>query len=409
MTVTVSMRGAAAGASPRGATDAASGRVRRRRAADLAGAVAARLGPLPTERNASRWRSVTRRAWRQVGRQKILGRVRADVADPGRASCSSRRQVEALAAPGSSACSPARPASTGRCMPSVRTTRWQGTISGTGLCPSAVPTARTAFGRPISAAIQPYGRTSPRGISSALRQTSRSKSVWPRRSRSIRTPAVAASRRAMAAARRSGSVRGAMARRPGPGPVRRLERGVVGGRLDAPTRRARSRRRRAARSASRTGRTGRPGRPRRGRRGEGRRRRASASAADAPPRAGRVGRWSCGHLLAFAPLGGLERRSQQGQAAVDLGLDGALGSVEGGGELGIGQAVDVAEHDGAAIGRRQGQQQAGPVARRRRSATAAAGRRLVGARLERRPAAARRATAARPARAASAPAASGTG
>ena len=60
--------------------------------------------------------------------------------------------------------------------PSVRTTRWQGTMSGTGLWPSAVPTARTALGRPISAATQPYGRTSPRGISSALRQTSCSKS-----------------------------------------------------------------------------------------------------------------------------------------------------------------------------------------------------------------------------------------
>ena len=44
-------------------------------------------------------------------------------------------------------------------------------------------------------------------------------------------------------------------------------------------------------------------------------------------------RWSCGHLLALAPLGGLERRSQQGQAAMDLRLDGALGSVEGGRRL----------------------------------------------------------------------------
>ena len=52
-------------------------------------------------------------------------------------------------------------------------------MSGTGLWPSAVPTARTAFGRPISAAIQPYGRTSPRGISSAFIQTARSNSVVP--------------------------------------------------------------------------------------------------------------------------------------------------------------------------------------------------------------------------------------
>src|SRR5258706_8050472 len=42
---------------------------------------------------------------------------------------------------------------------SLRTTRWQGTTSGTGLWARAVPTARTAFGWPISAAIQPYGRT----------------------------------------------------------------------------------------------------------------------------------------------------------------------------------------------------------------------------------------------------------
>src|SRR3970040_1269170 len=59
-------------------------------------------------------------------------------------------------------------------VPSGRNTRWQGTMSGTGLWASAVPTARTAFGRPISAATQPYGRTSPNGISAVFVQTARS-------------------------------------------------------------------------------------------------------------------------------------------------------------------------------------------------------------------------------------------
>src|SRR5207249_4162324 len=42
---------------------------------------------------------------------------------------------------------------------------------GIGLLASAVPTARTAAGCPISRAIQPYGRTWPRGISSVLCST----------------------------------------------------------------------------------------------------------------------------------------------------------------------------------------------------------------------------------------------
>ncbi len=67
-----------------------------------------------------------------------------------------------------------------------------------------------------------------------------------------------------------------------------------------PTRPDRSRPRPAGRSASRTGRTGRPARPRPGRSGPGSR---------VPGSAGRSWqsrcrhRWSCGHLLAFAPLG----------------------------------------------------------------------------------------------------------
>ena len=232
-------------------------------------------------------------------------------------------------------------------------------MSGTGLCPSAVPTARTAFGRPISAAIQPYGRTSPRGISSALCQTSRSKSVWPRRSRSIRTRRSPPSRRAMAVASRSGSRSARMARPAGPGEVGRLEGGVVGDRLDG------------GHAQPVPGHHERPDRgvepgvavhqPDLGEdaRGERGRARGSRGRPWLPP--GRDRRWSCGHLLALAPLGGLERRAQQGQAAMDLRLDGALGSIEGGGELRVGQAVDVAQHDRAAIRRRQGQQQLGPV------------------------------------------------
>ena len=99
-------------------------------------------------------------------------------------------------------------------LPSVRTTRWQGTMSGTGLCPRAVPTARTALGRPISAAIQPYGRTSPRGISSALVQTATSNSVRPRRSSGIRTRRSPARRRAMASASPAGRAAAREVRRP---------------------------------------------------------------------------------------------------------------------------------------------------------------------------------------------------
>ena len=51
----------------------------------------------------------------------------------------------------------------------------------------------------------------------------------------------------------------------------------------------------------------------------------------------RCERWSCGHLLALEAIARLERGAQQGQAPMDLGLDGALGPAEGGGELGIGR------------------------------------------------------------------------
>ena len=45
---------------------------------------------------------------------------------------------------------------------------------------------------------------------------------------------------------------------------------------------------------------------------------------------------------------------------MDLGLDGALGLAEGQGEIGIGQAVDVPEHDGFALDGWERQEEFGP-------------------------------------------------
>ena len=220
----------------------------------------------------------------------------ADVADRRAAASASRLRDRGPPRRGSSACSPVRRASTGRSSRRVRTTRWHGTISGTGLCPSAVPTARTAFGRPISAAIQPYGRTSPRGISRAFVQTSRSNAVWPRRSRSIRTRRSPSSRRRIAA-RAAGQGVGGDARRPVRAAWRAANAGVVGGLARPRTRRAVPGDEERPERASRSGRSGRRARPRRARRWR------SWAGAAAPrrerPRRGRVverGR-SCGHLL----------------------------------------------------------------------------------------------------------------
>ncbi len=71
------------------------------------------------------------------------------------------------------------------------------------------------------------------------------------------------------------------------------------------------------------------------------------------------GRSSCAHLLVVAAAERLRGGAQLGQAAMDLGLDGAFGSAKGDGELGIGQAVDVAQDDGAPLA-----QAAGSVSRR---------------------------------------------
>ena len=286
------------------------------------------------ERNGTpvRRRVIRRGVGRSAGRRSCVV-SRADVADRRTAPRTRARRDRGPRRAGSSACCPGRRASTGRSSPSLRTTRWQGTMSGTGLCPRAVPTARTARGRPISAATQPYGRTSPRGISSAFCQTSRSKSVWPRRSRSIRTRRSPSSRRAIAEARRGGSSPASCAGRP----VRSRWRASNA----------------ASSSVASTSDTPRPfqatiERPDRrveprvqvGQTDLGEDRWAGGSGARScagrpwPFRCPRRW-WSCGHLLALAPFRGFERRSQQGHAAVDLRLHCAFGSIEGDRQFGI--------------------------------------------------------------------------
>ena len=262
-------------------------------------------------------------------------------------------------------------------VPSVRTTRWHGTMSGTGLCPSAVPTARTAFGRPISAAIQPYGRTSPRGISSAFVQTATSNSrpaaeverdadpASPRRAGApIGGPrgARAARRRAIVRRPVRASWR-ATASAPSPacstsddaaavpGDPQRPERGVD----RAPCgRRGRPRRARRSRDVDRR-------RRRRGRRGGRRARRRSG-------RGNGCRAHAVSSSSSFAGHGGAEHR----EATVDLGLEGALGSAEDLGELGVGQVVDVTQHHRDAVPLGEGGEERGEALavgdRRRRRA-----------------------------------------
>ena len=194
-----------------------------------------------------------------------------------------------------------------------------------------------------------------------LRQTSRSNSVRPRRSRSMRTRRSPARRRCDR--RRESSGRASARKSAGrSAPVARLELGIV--------RRRRLDRRHAepvprddSGPIGESIRAYRSARPTSTRTSLARRRRCGRQ--ELGERRSRLGIGSVvgGHAVISSrsmPCGGLERRAQQGEAAVDLGLDGALGSVEGVGELGIGQAVDVAQHDGAAIGGRQGQPAAPP-------------------------------------------------
>ena len=297
-----------------------------------------------------------------AGRQaEDLRRVRADEADAGRRQPLQPGRVEALGLAGSSACCPDRPASTGRSCRRVRTTRWQGTMSGTGLWPSADPTARTALGRPISAAIQPYGRTSPRGISSAfvpdvalelgvaaqvevdahapVAVQPPSDRPWP----AGRQRSAGNARRPVRAVWRAsnGVIVGPASTTETPSPFQATTSGPIG---------ESNRAYRSARptSTSTAGRSvaGR-GRQQPGQRGLD------------------VGRWwSCGHLLALAPLRRPRTPSATGPGPRwTWALTVPSGRSEGGGGLGIGQAVDVAQHDGAPVGGRQRQQQVGPARR----------------------------------------------
>ena len=177
-------------------------------------------------------------------------------------SRSSLRQVEPLAAQDRPLV--LRPAERVLADRAVRCGRPDGTARsaapgcGRGPCRPRGPPS----GRPISAATQPYGRTSPRGISSALRQTS-ARSRCGRAGRGRCGPG--GRRRAAArwrSARRSGTRSTGRAGRPVR--ARWFASNVASSRrgLDGRHARARSRPRRAARSASRSGRRGRPGRPR---------------------------------------------------------------------------------------------------------------------------------------------------
>lgn len=56
-------------------------------------------------------------------------------------------------------------------------TLWHGMTTGSGFLPTAVPTARTARGRPMLLAICPYVRVCPCGIFVSARQTARWKGV----------------------------------------------------------------------------------------------------------------------------------------------------------------------------------------------------------------------------------------
>jgi len=58
-------------------------------------------------------------------------------------------------------------------VPSVRTTRWQGTTMETGLVAQAWPTARIALGWPIELATSEYVRVAPMGIARSASQTRR--------------------------------------------------------------------------------------------------------------------------------------------------------------------------------------------------------------------------------------------
>src|SRR5580698_7806054 len=57
--------------------------------------------------------------------------------------------------------------------PSLRRTRWHGMANSSGLCEHALPTARTAFGEPIFAAIAAKVVVCPKGTVNTAAQTRR--------------------------------------------------------------------------------------------------------------------------------------------------------------------------------------------------------------------------------------------
>src|SRR5262245_40143500 len=128
-----------------------------------------------------------RRACRQVGTQNTCV-VRLPTNRTPRCASDSSQAVSTPSRPRIARLASGPPALYSPRPPSERSTRWQGISSGIGLWPSAVPTARTARGRPISRATQPYVRTSPRGISSVLSRTSRSNGLRAARSKRRRRP-----------------------------------------------------------------------------------------------------------------------------------------------------------------------------------------------------------------------------
>ena len=250
--------------------------------------------------------------------------------------------------------------------PSDRTTRWHGMSSGTGLWPSAVPTARTAAGWPISAAIQPYGRTSPRGIWSAFSRTARSNVGAAAQVDLDPGPAVAGEttrdrlgQRAAAARRHAGSAGRADARTRPRTPV--ASWAVLTAETPRPFQATQTSpialESGAYRSASPTA-TSVAGRSV----DWGARAQVVQGGLDpvVRPSSGRVRAGSCDRLLALVRLDG---GAKQGEAPVDLGLDGALGPAEDVAHLLVGQAVDVAQHHGGAVEDGQAADEARPTSR----------------------------------------------
>ena len=320
-------------------------------------------------------------------------RVRADEPDARALPRPRARSGRGPRRRGSGACCPVRRASTGRSWPSLRTTRWHGTTSGTGLWASAVPTARTAFGLADlggDPAVRPD--LAPRD----LERLAPDRDLERRRARGGR---------ARSSTRRSPARRRSIARASFAGSASAGEIGAPdGGRGTGPrtsrrrrparptTRRGRSRPRRSAPSGESSRHSGRPGRPRRAHRAATRRRSAStrrprrgASRSGSVNWRGHRSTSANGRERAWRPrqrrpaspdglgaaIGSSSARSCA-EAARDVGLDRALGPAERLGDLGDAQAVDVAEHDRGAERRRELEQERRPARAASRGGSATA-------------------------------------